>query len=430
MEQKQATGERMKTSLKEQSQKRIFLIMASALTLSMLLPLSLGADQNNSTLSGIMFNDVNGNGERALSSEKGLDNWTVYVDLNQNSQQDNGDLFNQSDSNGYYIIVNIPNGTYPVREILKDGWTQTTPNPDSIKFSGPDKLEIHFGNRENEASSTASAFQDKLFSISSAAFLLCFIVGFILIVYGLSKSSIKDITKDPGRIAMILGGVFLIILGAYFLHILQKISGIAAPGISSQFSAIPMWLIVMIFVLLFVVLLGIGVCKPEQMEGGQMRRAIAGLLVFGFIAILIFALYGAGINDNNKEVISQYIQLVGIIIGFYFGAKITVDATGKMSAQYDPAKTHEDPLEIGNPSLTADKKIEITLKNKSGYKIVLDKIHLIGKNLNVRQDLNQTLENETTITLDPGEGKTDETYTIFIFLKDGPKVEKEVLPKL
>lgn len=420
----------MKISLKEQSQKRIFLIMASALMLSMLLPTSLGADQNNSTLSGIVFNDLNGNGERALSSEKGLDNWTVYVDLNRNYKQDNGDLFNRSDSNGYYIIANIPNGTYPVIEIVKDGWTQTTQNHDSVKFSGPDKLEVNFGNRENKASSAASAFQDKLFNISSAGVFLCFLVGFILIVYGLSKSSIKDIAKDPERIAMILGGVSLIILGAYFLRILEKLSGIAVPGISSQFSSIPMWLMVMIFVLLFVILLGIGICKPEQMEGGQMRRAIAGMLVFGFIAILMFVLYGAEIDGNNKEVISQYIQLVGIIIGFYFGAKITTDATGKMSAQYDPAKTHEDPLEIGNPSLNADKKIEINLKNKSGYKIVLDKIHLIGKNLNVRQDLNQTLENETTITLDPGEGKTDETYNIFIFLKDGPKVEKEVLPKL
>jgi hypothetical protein len=423
----------MKTRLKEQSLKRILLIMASILLLSMLIPLSLCADQNNSTstLSGLVFNDVNGNGERALSSEKGLGNWTVYVDLNRNYKQDNGDLFNQSDSSGYYIIANIPNGTYTVREIVKDGWTKTTQNSDRIKFFGPDKLEMNFGNRENKASSASSTLQDELFLISSWGAFAGFFVGIIFFILGMYKCKAKELEKDLLGVGLVLAGVILIIIGAYLLNNLEKMAGISVPGLSSTLPSIPMWLMLMIFVLLFIALLGIGVFKPEQMEGGQMRRAIAGLLVFGFVTILMFALYGTGINDNNKDVISQYIQLVGIIIGFYFGAKITTDAKGKMSAEYDPTKTHEDPLEIGDPSLNANNEIEIPLRNKSGLKIVLDKIHLLGQNLDAKMDLKtEILEDKKTITVDPKDGTTNEEYTIYVWLADKRKVEKVVLPKL
>jgi hypothetical protein len=423
----------MKISLNAQFPRRILLIMASILVLSMLMPLSLCADQNNSTstLSGLVFNDVNGNGERAFSGEDRLNNWTVYVDLNRNFKQDDGDLFNQTDSNGHYAIANIPNGTYQVGEVVKDGWAQTTPNPDDIKFSGSDKQELNFGNYEYRAASITQTYKKDLFNISLWGAVICFIIGIILLVLGLNGFNLKGGEKDLGKMGMILAGVILIILGAYLIRNMEKISGIYAPSISSQFSSIPMWLMAMIFVLLFVVLLAIGICKPEQMEGGQMRRAIAGMLVFGFITVLMFVLYGKEITNNNKEVISQYIQLVGIIIGFYFGAKITTDATGKMSAQYDPTKTKEVLVEIGMPSLTTDgSKIQIPLINKSGQKIPLARIDLIGPHLNVSEPHTESLEKETKITVDLKGGKTDEKYTIFVWLLDGTKVEKEVLPNL
>lgn len=423
----------MKISLNAQFPRRILLIMASILVLSMLMPISLCSDQNNSTstLSGLVFNDVNGNGEWASSGEDGLNNWTVYVDLNKDNDLDKGDLSNQTDSSGRYVITNIPNGTYPIGEVVKDGWAQTTPNPDDIKFSGSDKKEANFGNYEYKAASMTLMYQKDLFNISLWGAVICFIIGIILLVLGLKGAGLKGGEKGLGKMGWTLPGVILIILAAYLLSNLEKISGLASPGFASQISSIPMWLMLLIFVLLFIALLGVGVFKPEQMEGGQMRRAIAGLLVFGFVTILMFALFGAKIDATNKDVITQYVQLVGIIVGFYFGAKITSDATGKLSTQYDPTKTHEDPLEIGDPSLNADKKIEITLRNKSGLKIVLDKIHLLGQNLDAQKDLKpEILEDKTTITVDPKDGTTNEEYTIYVWLADKRKVERVVLPKL
>lgn len=421
----------MKTSLKEQYKKRIFLIMASVLILSMLLPLSLGADQNNSTLSGLVFNDVNGNGERAFSGEGGLKNWTVYVDLNKNNELDKSDLSAQTDSNGRYAIANIPNGTFPVREELLNGWSQTTPNPDDIEFSGSDKREANFGNYEYKTAPMRLMYQRELFNVSLWGAVICFIIGIILFVLGLNGYSAKGSEKEPGKIGWILAGAFLIILAVYLLRNMEKISGIAVPSLSSQFTSIPMWLMLVIFVLLFIALLGIGVFKPEQMEGGQMRRAIAGMLVFGFITILMFALYKTEISENNKEIISQYIQLVGIIIGFYFGAKITTD-TGKLSAQYEPPKTKEALLEIGEPSEPDDEgKIRILLTNKGGQIVKVTKIELKGDDLNLSQPYAEYIEKEVDMTVDLKEqkDKINEKYTITAWLSDGTKVEKEVEPK-
>lgn len=432
----------MKISLKAESSRKIFLILASILTLTMVMPLSLCADQNNSSLSGLVFNDTNENRKLDSSSENGLGNWTVYVDLNNNGKfDDETEPSNQTDSQGYYVIPNIPKGTYAAKEVIKDGWTQTTYYANRIKFNGTDEHKRDFGNHENKKASTASMFQDRLFDISYQGAIVCFLIGFILIVSGLWGCKAQDIIEQNlGRMGLILAGVILIILGAYLLSNMGKIAGIAAPGLTSQITFIPMWLMLLIFVLIFVILLAIGIYKSEQMEGGQMRRAIAGLLVFGFVTILMFALYGTEIDENNKEIISQYIQLVGIIIGFYFGAKITAEA-GKLSSEYKPPTTKEALVEIGEPSQLASPKkgIKIPIKNKSEQTI-----RLININLDEPITFNEIkhwvpsgnrfiekgIVDPVEIDLNEAEmAKTTKKYIIRVQLSEGAPVEKEVEPK-
>lgn len=66
-------------------------------------------------------------------------------------------------------------------------------------------------------------------------------------------------------------------------------------------------------------ILCLGWLKDHTLDKGEMRRAIAGTFVVGF-TVLVFLCLHYGIYQ--KEVVIAYIELVGIVIGFYFGAKI------------------------------------------------------------------------------------------------------------
>jgi len=61
-----------------------------------------------------------------------------------------------------------------------------------------------------------------------------------------------------------------------------------------------------------------------EKETGAMRKTIAGLLVIGLVVVIFFALTTPDLG--NKDLITQYIQLVGIIIAFYFGSRSTGSA--------------------------------------------------------------------------------------------------------
>lgn len=83
-----------------------------------------GADFGNflyGTLSGTVFNDVNGDGVQQ-SSEPGLAGWEVYLDTNNNGLLDYGELAAVTDASGSYTISGIGPGTYNLRIIRQSGW--------------------------------------------------------------------------------------------------------------------------------------------------------------------------------------------------------------------------------------------------------------------------------------------------------------------
>ncbi|MFA5962290.1 MAG: SdrD B-like domain-containing protein [Parcubacteria group bacterium] len=77
-------------------------------------------------ISGVKFEDTNGN-QLKEESEAKLSGWTIYLDANNNSQKDPGELNTITDANGYYEFVGLTLRNYYVREENQAGWIQTTP---------------------------------------------------------------------------------------------------------------------------------------------------------------------------------------------------------------------------------------------------------------------------------------------------------------
>lgn len=118
--------------------------------------LSAGATlQSNSpspaaSISGTVYNDQNHNGAKD-PGETPLANWQVYVDLQNDGLFDYGDPSAVTDASGHYTITGVPAGTYPVRQIVQDGYTQTSPvNFAAAVTVGPGQsLTYDFGDYQN-----------------------------------------------------------------------------------------------------------------------------------------------------------------------------------------------------------------------------------------------------------------------------------------
>jgi hypothetical protein len=103
-------------------------------------------------ISGIVFNDLNGNGHRD-EGEPGLQGWHIKVKGARNRSS-------TSNAAGEYLLNELPVGDYRVYETLKGGWAQTIPLTGGydihISDTAPDWENIHFGNY------TGMRFEQKL----------------------------------------------------------------------------------------------------------------------------------------------------------------------------------------------------------------------------------------------------------------------------
>src|SRR5262249_5715800 len=125
-------------------------------------------------ISGVKFNDLNGNGVRD-AGEPGLAGWTIVLDIDSNSA--NGNLRTVVTANGttddldgdgtvdpvgfYYFTVtpdadktDPDNDPYYVYEVQQSGWTQTAPaagyyGPLTVSAANPRYTNQNFGNHFN-----------------------------------------------------------------------------------------------------------------------------------------------------------------------------------------------------------------------------------------------------------------------------------------
>ncbi|MCP9877596.1 hypothetical protein KBZ17_13395, partial [Cyanobium sp. A2C-AMD] len=114
-------------------------------------------------ISGLKFNDLNGNGVKE-SGEPGLADWTIYLDddtdttngnlgfvLTADGITDDLDGNGSIDPLGFYYFSVTP-GTYYIYEEDRDGWVQTAPStisygPLVVSADTPTYLNKDFGNR-------------------------------------------------------------------------------------------------------------------------------------------------------------------------------------------------------------------------------------------------------------------------------------------
>ncbi|MBM4167191.1 MAG: hypothetical protein FJ218_09790, partial [Ignavibacteria bacterium] len=97
---------------------------------------------NNTSISGMKFNDINGNGVKD-AGENGLANWKIKI---------SGPVVDSllTSGAGEYYFGNLTAGTYTVSEVQQNGWTQTAPASGTYSVSlsnGQSSTGKDFGNR-------------------------------------------------------------------------------------------------------------------------------------------------------------------------------------------------------------------------------------------------------------------------------------------
>jgi protocatechuate 3,4-dioxygenase beta subunit len=82
------------------------------------------------SISGVKFNDLNGDGSRE-AGEPGLQGWTIQLlDTSDNVLQTT-----TTDGNGGYSFTGLAAGTYRVREVGQPGWVRMTVNPGDVALA-------------------------------------------------------------------------------------------------------------------------------------------------------------------------------------------------------------------------------------------------------------------------------------------------------
>lgn len=90
-------------------------------------------------------------GFKLNETDVGLEGWTIYVDLNNNSLLDDGEPNTTTATNGSWEICNLTNGTYTVCEVPQNGWTQVYPDGyHTVILAGDDKTDLNFTNTQEE----------------------------------------------------------------------------------------------------------------------------------------------------------------------------------------------------------------------------------------------------------------------------------------
>jgi hypothetical protein len=106
---------------------------------------NIGNVNNRGEISGTKFNDINNNGIFD-PGENGLGNFSLYLDLNNNSLLDISEPATITDEFGFYSFQDLPPNIYTIREVQKFGFSQTTADPVVNVAPGSNINNVNIGN--------------------------------------------------------------------------------------------------------------------------------------------------------------------------------------------------------------------------------------------------------------------------------------------
>ncbi|VVB69011.1 SdrD B-like domain protein [uncultured archaeon] len=328
-------------------------------------------------ISGFLYIAADSNGKKD-SGEAGSQGWTIEL-LGPEGYRDSV----ATTDGGRYTFSNLGPGTYIIKPRLPDDWLPAQPVSGQIKVMLKDddnEVNINLGIRQVHNAKSDIEWWFVLLSVALPFIfifsgLIALVIGLILLFKspaGMPENWKSLLEKNAKEAAVIVLGLILILLGLNLLPNIVTLLGPFAPYAAPPSIGVPMWATLLVLLLIFAALIWIGVCQPGTMEQGQMRRAIAGILVFGFVVLLVFSLYG-GIRADNKDIITQYIQLVGIIIGFYFGSRVVSETQRESTKE----------IEINSATFSKPPTLTVNLSNRSAGKITVDRIYVSDADGNV-----------------------------------------------
>lgn len=189
---------------------------------------------------------------------------------------------------------------------------------------------------------------------------------------------------------------------------------------------IPINLIVLTTILIVCVFGGLmyaGYKADADLNKGEMRRAIAGTFSVGFIILMLLSLNYS--FDQNKEIVTTYIQLVGVVIGFYFGTRTALSAskTGTEIGKLLGIENVRFETDVsGNPA----RKITLTIRNGGDTDLQLDKIYFNGEDFDRSIKIKSQSNVKETIEIEK-EWVPNKEYNIKIATTTGIVAEKKYL---
>lgn len=326
------------------------------------------AADGNINISGTKYLDANSNGKFDSSSEQTLKGYTIYIHKDNTGQLQQGDPVSITNEKGMYSFTNISDKGF-VRELVSSG-DQFQPSSPKNGYNLADAKNgdiLDFGNSiPNAANSALNQLLLYLIGGFGALIILCGGIILIIALWRLNSLTKEDIKGDRKFIIQIVSGFILLVLGLCLLISLAQMSrNMAISGISSPFALVtPVVLTLLVFGAVLLMLYTQTKLNKEDSEAGGMRKTIAGLLVVGLIVVVLFALSGR-IESNNENLITQYVQLVGIVVAFYFGSKATSEAY-KGASDADKGDAEKD-LEVKTVSYDPQKdEILIEVLNGKG----------------------------------------------------------------
>ncbi len=122
---------------------RVSIIGDEALT-----DLNFGNDPQPASIAGIVYNDINEDGDQD-AGEPGLAGIAVYLDLNNNGVHDGGEPSQSTSSDGSYLFNDLLPGAYVLREVLPEDHVATAPGDDGHHVdleAGESATGYNFGN--------------------------------------------------------------------------------------------------------------------------------------------------------------------------------------------------------------------------------------------------------------------------------------------